>query len=221
MADEPKPKKPSFLKKLLARKPKPEKPFVLNQLQDLPRDRKSHANTPIGKVYAGSVPPLIGAVGPVSAAGSMGAVGGLFNFIAGWSANISIQNMINPTPYDLLGSKLDKRALQILQARLRVLTFHGPLIERIRRKDWQGSDTYPLVGKTTVNEIRDCALETYAEVMEGDESLPKVIENLERFIQEGGKKKSDKTVVNALQGRINVARRRYHWVDNWAGELIG
>lgn len=67
MADEPKPKKPSFLKKLLARKPKPEKPFVLDLLQDLPYDNIPYAESQNARVVAGSALTLIGAVGPVSA----------------------------------------------------------------------------------------------------------------------------------------------------------
>ena len=78
MADEPKPEEQSFLKRLLARKPKPEKPFVLYMLQDLPYDDTPLPDSRNSKEVAGVVPAAIGGMGPVSAAGSMGVIGGLF-----------------------------------------------------------------------------------------------------------------------------------------------
>lgn len=117
MAGELEPKKQSIFKRPLTRKPKPEEPLDLNQLQDLPDSRTSHAISRNPKLVGESAPLLIGTIGPASAAGAMGVTSVLFNFIAAWIANTSIQSMISPTPYDRLVMKLDKHALQIMQAR--------------------------------------------------------------------------------------------------------
>ena len=160
MAGELEPKKQSIFKRPLTRKPKPEEPLDLNQLQDLPDSRTSHAISRNPKLVGESAPLLIGTIRPASAAGAMGVTSGLFNFIAAWIANTSIQSMISPTPYDRLVMKLDKHALQIMQARLKVLIDYGPLVERMQGKSWQGSSTHPIVGQLMVDEVKVHAMRT-------------------------------------------------------------
>ena len=55
--------------------------------------------------------------------------------------------------------------------------------------------------------------------MNGDERFSDVVQSLENFINEGGRKKSTKELCDALQRRIRVACILYHLKEYWVGSM--
>lgn len=214
---------------------KPKKPFVLNHIQDLPY-RATQGNRHDAKLEAGYAPTLVAAaevMSTLTVASAMGTVGGVINYTAGWFARHVIQKNTNPVPYDLLLMKLDKGALQILQARLEWMDSQRGFVEMIKGARWEGGDI--VYANQTVREVINSAVNCYAQLMRGEhpwttpgqqprppspeESLPALKEGLELFLAGGGQRNLGEDAAKDLRNRIAVACCRYHFTRKSIQEL--